>query len=363
MTTINTIEDLHKILTENAHWREAIRAALLGDDLLQLPAKFDRFAEQQQAANTRFEAFIEQQQAANACFEAFIARVEAFIAEQRAINARFEAFIENQEAFNAEQREFNAEQRAINAEQRAFNAEQRAFNAEQRAFNARFEAFIERQETFNAEQRAINARFEAFIENQEAINARFEAFIERQEAFNAEQQEFNAEMRAFKADQQEFNEKIDARTTEMQADIKRLDVGIGELKGQNVHDKLPLEAPNIAMDLGLSFIRYLDRDEIRQMALTAAQGQALTPDLKSFRSADLIIEASDRDGQICYIPVEASYTLDRRDTDRAIRNAAILTQLTGKPAKPAVFGVRYDHEINPQVQAGQVFLYETEPPR
>ena len=149
----------------------------------------------------------------------------------------------------------------------------------------------------------------------------------------------------------------------MQADIKRLDVGIGELKGKNVHDKLPLEAPNIAMDLGLSFIRYLDPDEIRQMALTAAQGQALTPDLKSFRSADLIIEASDGGGQICYIPVEASYTLDLRDTDRAIRNAAILTQLTGKPAKPAVFGVRYDRVINPQVQSGQVSLFETEPPR
>ena len=335
MTTINTIGDLHKILTENAHWREAIRAALLGDDLLQLPAKFDRFAEQQQAANARFEAFIEQQQAANARFEAFIARVEAFI--------------ENQEAFNAEQREFNAEQRAI--------------NAEQRAFNARFEAFIERQETFNAEQRAINARFEAFIEKQEATNARFEAFIERQEATNARFEAFIERQEAFNVNQLAFNEKIDARTTEMQADIKRLDIGIGELKGKNVHDKLPLEAPNIAMDLGLSFIRYLDRDEIRQMALTAAQGQALTPDLKSFRSADLIIEASDDGGQICYIPVEASYTLDLRDTDRAIRNAAILTQLTGKPAKPAVFGVRYDRVINPQVQSGQVSLFETEPPR
>ena len=356
MTTINTIEDLHKILTENAHWREAIRAAILGDDLLQLPAKFDRFAEQQQAANARFEAFIQNQEAANARFEAFIARVEAFIAEQRAINARFEAFIENQEAFNAEQREFNAEQRE-------FNAEQRAFNAEQRAINARFEAFIENQEAFNAEQRAINARFEAFIENQEATNARFEAFIERQEATNARFEAFIERQEAFNANQLAFNERLDARTTEMQADIKRLDVGIGELKGKNVHDKLPLEAPNIAMDLGLSFIRYLDPDEIRQMALTAAQGQALTPDLKSFRSADLIIEASDGGGQICYIPVEASYTLDLRDTDRAIRNAAILTQLTGKSAKPAVFGVRYDHVINPQVESRQVFLYETEPPR
>ena len=342
MTTINTIEDLHKILTENAHWREAIRAALLGDDLLQLPAKFDRFAEQQQAFNTRFETFIQNQETANARFEAFI--------------ARFEAFIESQEAINAEQR-------AINARFDAFIEKQEAFNARQEAFNARFDAFIERQEAFNARQEVLNARFEAFIERQEAFNAEQLEFNAEMRDFKAEQLEFNAEMRAFKTDQQAFNQRLDARTTDMQADIKRLDIGIGELKGKNVHDKLPLEAPNIAMDLGLSFIRYLDPDEIRQMALTAAQGQALSPDLKSFRSADFIIEASDDDGQICYIPVEASYTLDRRDTDRAIRNAAILTQLTGKPAKPAVFGIRYDHEINPQVESGQVSLYETEPPR
>ena len=356
MTTINTIEDLHKILTENAHWREAIRAALLGDDLLQLPAKFDRFAEQQQTFNTRFEAFIQNQEAANARFDAFIARFEAFIesqeainAEQRAINARFDAFIEKQEAANAR---FDA-----------FIEKQEAFNARQEAFNARFDAFIERQEAFNTEMRDFVADQQDFNARQEAFNAEQREFNAEMRDFKAEQREFNAEMRAFKTNQLAFNEKIDARTTDMQADIKRLDIGIGELKGKNVHDKLPLEAPNIAMDLGLSFIRYLDPDEIRQMALTAAQGQALTPDLKSFRSADLIIEASDGDGQICYIPVEASYTLDRRDTDRAIRNAAILTQLTGKPAKPAVFGIRYDHEITSQVESGQVSLYETEPPR
>ena len=126
--------------------------------------------------------------------------------------------------------------------------------------------------------------------------------------------------------------------------------------------KLTREAPNIAMDLGLSYIRNLDRDEIRQMAVNAAQGNPLTLELKSFRSADFIIEAADGD-QICYILIEASCTLDHRDTDRAIHSAALLTQFTGKPAKPAILGIRVDDEIKPLIESGQVFWYEIEAPR
>ena len=41
MTTINSQEDFLRALVENPQWKEAVRAQLLGEDLLQLPAKFD----------------------------------------------------------------------------------------------------------------------------------------------------------------------------------------------------------------------------------------------------------------------------------------------------------------------------------
>ena len=51
MTTINTIEDLARILREQPTWAEALRALLLTQELLDLPARFDRFVEIQQETN------------------------------------------------------------------------------------------------------------------------------------------------------------------------------------------------------------------------------------------------------------------------------------------------------------------------
>ena len=47
--------------------------------------------------------------------------------------------------------------------------------------------------------------------------------------------------------------------------------------------------------------------------------------------ADLIVEVTDSDGEVCYVAAEASYTVNGRDTERAIRNAGLLTKLTRAP--------------------------------
>ena len=55
MTTINTIEDLVRILREQPAWAEAVRAVLLTEDLLDLPARIDRFVQSQEETNRRQE--------------------------------------------------------------------------------------------------------------------------------------------------------------------------------------------------------------------------------------------------------------------------------------------------------------------
>ena len=45
MTTINTIEDLIRLLDENPQWTEALRARLLTRDLIELPEKFAQFVD------------------------------------------------------------------------------------------------------------------------------------------------------------------------------------------------------------------------------------------------------------------------------------------------------------------------------
>lgn len=54
MTTINTKEDFLRALSENPEWREAVRAQILGDELLQLPVQFQAFV-------THVTGFIEEQ--------------------------------------------------------------------------------------------------------------------------------------------------------------------------------------------------------------------------------------------------------------------------------------------------------------
>lgn len=97
MVTIHTTDDFLRAMDENPRWKEAVRRAILTEELINLPSRFDEFME-----------------------------------EQRQINAE-------QREFNAEQQQFNAEQRQINTEQRQFNAEQRETNANLTASIARLE--------------------------------------------------------------------------------------------------------------------------------------------------------------------------------------------------------------------------------
>ena len=53
MTTINNQDDFLEALRNNPQWRDAVRSQILGDELLQLPVKFDAFVEEQKAQNEK----------------------------------------------------------------------------------------------------------------------------------------------------------------------------------------------------------------------------------------------------------------------------------------------------------------------
>ena len=256
MTIINTQEDFLRALAENPQWREAVRALILGEEMMRLPVKFDTFVETE--------------------FYPFAKRVDHFIGEQI--------------QFNAEQRQFNEEQRQI--------------NAEQRQFNERVDHFIAEQRQINEEQRQINARTD-------------------------------------------YN-------------IKRLTDDVGHLKGWATRDRVHRDAGLIAYDLGLRFVRIVPITEMMDLARTAAQGAALSGELRSFSRADLVIEATDDDGAPCYILVEVSFTANRHDADRARRNAALVTQFTGMPARAVVGGVRLHESIRDIVESGEIHWFEVE---
>ena len=97
MTTINTIEDLARILRDQPTWAEALRALILTQDLLDLPARLDRFIQEQQEFNQR----------------------------QQEFNRRQEGFNQEMREFKEEQLEFNR-----NATRRFNNIEGRLGNLE-----------------------------------------------------------------------------------------------------------------------------------------------------------------------------------------------------------------------------------------
>ena len=101
--------------------------------------------------------------------------------------------------------------------------------------------------------------------------------------------------------------------------------------------------------------RVLDPGDLLDMIDEADTDDIPPNDLASFENADLIIEATHRgDGDSHYIAVEASYTGDWRDVDRATRNAGYLTRFTGQPAHAVVAAQRIRPGIERLVERGEV---------
>ena len=77
MTTINNQDDFLEALRNNPQWRDAVRAQILGEDLMQLPGKFDAFVEEQKAQNEKFDAFIEERRTSHANIDTRLDRIDA----------------------------------------------------------------------------------------------------------------------------------------------------------------------------------------------------------------------------------------------------------------------------------------------
>ena len=80
----------------------------------------------------------------------------------------------------------------------------------------------------------------------------------------------------------------------------------------------------------LVHVRTLSRAD--RVALLRDETGIAPDDRRGFHGADLVMEAKDAEGAVCHVAVEASYTADRRDSDRVLRNAEYLTRCTGRPA-------------------------------
>ena len=100
----------------------------------------------------------------------------------------------------------------------------------------------------------------------------------------------------------------DARLDRMDAWFDRMEGDFGTIKGDFARTRTVQDAQGIASDMGLQFVRTLSATDLSEMA-----GNALPRDVgRSFRNADLVIEATDGTGGTRYIAMEVSFTADLR---------------------------------------------------
>lgn len=166
--------------------------------------------------------------------------------------------------------------------------------------------------------------------------------------------ELPQQLAAFAAATERRFEAVDRR-------FEQLLIDIAPIKAAHARHAALREADLIAEENGLTFIRLVDGMQLAELARSDAAAGIATNELRSFRRADLIAECRDGTGETCYLAAEISFTANGRDTTRAIRNAALLTRVTGRPARAVVAGLRYDERIRGRLQAGEVAWYQLDP--
>ena len=99
----------------------------------------------------------------------------------------------------------------------------------------------------------------------------------------------------FITEQKDFNEDMRERTSNTLTRLDRMEGDSGTLKGYWARNTAVSDAPGIAHDMGLEFVRTLTASDLMELA-----GDQLGLDTgRSFRRADLVIEAT-RDGATEY---------------------------------------------------------------
>ena len=208
---------------------------------------------------------------------------------------------------------------------------------------------------------------------------KFTQFVAEVNSFVSEMNSFVAEMNRFVEATNRRFDALENRVTSIQEDVGTLkedvgtlkeDVGtlktrvnsiqddLGPLKGSHARAAALREASIIAEDMGFQRTKTLTQDDLGALLARADTSGIPTNELRSFRRADLVIEATDQKGATCYIAVEISFTVNGRDTTRARRNAAFLTRFTGDRSYPAVAGLRRDDRIHGLIDSGEVFWYQ-----
>ncbi len=290
MTTINTIEDLIRLLDEHPEWAEALRVRLLTRDLLELPSKVDALATR---VDERF---------------AQVAETIANLAET--VDARF-AQVAKTIANLAETLDARFAQVAETIANLAETVDAR---------------FVQVAETIANLAETVDARFAQVAETianlAESVDTRFAQVDER-------------------------FAQVDARFDRVDARLDGMADDIGRLNGFMLESRLHLRViPLVSQKLGLRRAEILlgpvhgIHPELRDPLEDAVDRREISDDEELRVSVtDFVIRAIRRDTRDpIWVAIEASNGVDSRDIDRVQETANVLASVFGVEAVGMVAG-------------------------
>ena len=147
----------------------------------------------------------------------------------------------------------------------------------------------------------------------------------------------------------------DMSTLKKDVGILKNDVGI--LKGAHAETKARADIAVIADELDLEYRRIVPGVELRRVARD--NGADLRDDeIKSFVASDIMAEAIDAEGNTTYLAVEASYTGDLHDADRARSHAALMQRLTNRPCRAVIASARNNDRLVDLIDRGEVAWHQ-----
>ena len=200
-----------------------------------------------------------------------------------------------------------------------------------------------------------------FAEYAQANDARMDAFLQSLADFKeAAEREFQANRQEFQAIREQFA-IVNTHLAALNRRMGRFEEDMGRFRARHASEVVRGRSGILAGDLGCKRVKTLSEEDLMDMVRAADTSGIPVNDLRSFRRADLVMEAVRLDtGEACYIAVEISYTVNGRDTSRAIRNAGFLRRFTGKDALAVVAGVRKDDRVDEDIAANGVAWHELE---
>ena len=209
--------------------------------------------------------------------------------------------------------------------------------------NKRLDSIEARMDQHDTRFDQVDTRFDQVDARFDQVDARFDQVDARFEAVDAR---FDA---------------VDTRFQTVDNSIQKLRDDIAPLKAAHARNAAIDDAIAIASDLGLRRTKNLTRDEVWGLTESVDTSGIPTNELRSFRRADLIVEATDKNDEVCYVAVEISFTANGRDTIRAIRNAEFLNRFTGRRSYAAVAALSRDNRENEVFESGKVFWFQLDP--